>query len=97
MTKKTIIETLRKYESATIAFNGLVNADQVRLARKTIVAHWQTNVDAFNNRFPATPVTLVVSDTQVCAGGKFQFLPRLPLSGKMGVRSSDYVIGGVCM
>jgi len=92
-TKKDIIEIMKQYDKATIAFSGLSTIVVVDKAKEIIIAHWNNAIKEYKTKFPDCEINLVVSDTMVVAGGKFQFLPNYPITGKLQIRSKDFIIG----
>ena len=95
MTKIAIIKLLRAADVATIAFGGLMNPEAVRAARDSIVKDWNTRVKQYIKDHPYPDIIVVVSDTTISAGSKFEFLPAFPKTGPVRVRSRDFIIGNV--
>lgn len=96
MTKKEIIGLLKTVGSATIAFGGLIDPEQVKLAREELIGKWEHAVKDYNKKQPALKqICMVVSDNQISAGSKFAFLPMFPKTGAVLARSKDYIVADV--
>ena len=84
-----------KAHTATIAFGGLVDEAEVKQAQQDIIDSWEHKVASYNKQNPNKAVTLVIGEKLVAAGGKFQHLPPLPKTGKLIIKSKEYVVADV--
>ena len=94
-TKKEIIAQLSKAHEATIAFDGQTDPEIVKTSRDGIVKHWEAQVAEYNEKHPAALIVVVVTDTTISAGTQTKFLPAYPRTGKLVVKSREYVVDGV--
>lgn len=96
MTKKEIIAMLSKSSRfGTIYFGGLKTQESVHAAREAIIERWTRRVEAYKKMHPTEELNLLISDKQVCAGHRFQFLPAYPKYGKVVTGSKTFSVAGV--
>jgi len=100
-TKKQIIELLKTHEVGTIGFRGLITVESVDKARQESIDHVQKQLNDINANTPdnePTATMQVIKDGNkakiVLNNGQFIFLDNYPVTGKIEVRSKDYIIGG---
>jgi hypothetical protein len=100
-TKKQIIESLKTHEVGTIGFRGLITIESVDNARQESIDHVQKQLDDINANTPdgePTATMEVIKEGNKAKielnNGQFIFLANYPITGKIEVRSKDYIIGG---
>lgn len=93
-TKKHIIDLLKQTKTATLAYYGLVNPEDVTAKRKAIIDDIQKQVDVYNAN-NTNKVTVIIDNNTVKAGNTFLLLPPFPRTGNVTVRSADYIIDKV--
>lgn len=54
--------------------------EKTKQQRTKIIQDWQRRIIVYNSQHPEKPVHLVVGNSLVCVGGKFQWLPTQPLT-----------------
>ena len=95
-TKKSIIYKMLQYSKATIAFNGLSTTTAVDEARQKLIDDVNTQVENYLKLHPEEEINVIISKKQIAiAGSQFVFLPKYPITGKLQIRSNDYIVGGV--
>lgn len=92
-TKIAIIKLLKAADTATIAFKGLVDLDDVKEARQDIIKDWNVQAEAYDKKHPEAKIVIKVTDTTISAGTRTAFLPAFPKTGPLAVKSKEYVIG----
>ncbi len=93
-TKKSIIQKMRQYNKATIAFDGLATENAVNEARAKIVQAVNDQVANYLKLHPKDEINVIISDKQISINnGQFVFLPKYTITGKLQVRSKDYIVG----
>ena len=95
MTKKRIIEILRETKTATIAFAGLVDSDEVIEARAVVLESLHNQVTKYNEMHPDANIVVTVHAGKVTAGTQTIFLPKMPKTGDVCVKSHTYSVAGV--
>lgn len=94
-TKIAIIIALKAADTATIAFDGLVDPNAVQAARDAIIKDWNAQAKVYNKKHPDAAIVVVVTGFHVSAGTQHQTLPAFPKTGALVVKSKEYVIGDV--
>jgi uncharacterized membrane protein YjjP (DUF1212 family) len=95
MTKKKIIAILKAAKTATIAFDGRTSAEEVTEARQDIINEITARVTKYNIEHPEADIQLVVTSEKIVAGTQTVFLPKMPLTGDVCVKSHTYMVAGV--
>lgn len=96
MTKKSIIELLKTYRTATVAFNGLASIESVDTDKHRLIGHYTRETKRINTEHPGAGLVMTVTDDKIgLNNGQFVWLPKYPRFGPIVVKSKEFSIDGV--